>query len=93
MSGLLREESCLPLTLSRVPTGPAVCLTLCHHLHWDLTGVLQEGLVLALLPGHHREVGDHLASYEASVDLPILGTVSGAEFYELKTTIFRERLI
>ena len=86
MSGLLREESCLPLTLSRVPTGPAVCLTLCHHLHWDLTGVLQEGLVLTLPLDHHRHVGDHRPGYEASVDLSVLGFVGGTEMDELKTT-------
>ena len=83
---VLQEHSSVPLTLSFVTTGPAVGLPLCHHLHGDLAGILQEGLVLALLLDHHRDVGNHRAGYETSVDLSILGTVRGTEMYELKKT-------
>ena len=85
---VLWDHSSAPLTLSWVPTGPAVGLPQCHHLHGDLTGILQEGLVLALLLDNNGDVGNHRASYEASVDLSVLGTVRGTEMYELKTTTF-----
>ena len=85
---VLWDHSSVPLTLSWVPTGPAVGLPQCPHLHGDLIGILQEGLVLALLFDHHRDVGNHRAGNEASVDLSILGTVRGTEMYELKTRTF-----
>ena len=86
-------RSSVPLTPSCVSTVPAVRLGLGLHLHGDLSGIHQEGLVLALLPDHHRDVGDHRAGDEASVDLPVLGTVGGTEMYELKIKTFMAGLI